>query len=107
MTSSPRNRGSGVRSRSGLGIRGGVTRPMRVVRSGVGGKRAGSGVGLEKIGLGFEWIGKETEVEMEEAEVGLGVVEVGIGAIVSEEGLEVGKTQIGYLPFGWTHSYVS
>ncbi len=37
---------------------------MRVVRSGVEGKRAGAGVGLEKIGLGLEGIGKETEVEI-------------------------------------------
>ncbi len=86
MSSSPRNRGSGVRSRSGLGIRGGVIKPMRVVRSGVGRKRAGARVGLEKIALGLEGIGKETEVEMEAAEVGREVVELGIGAMVVEEG---------------------
>lgn len=80
MSSSPRNRGSGVRSRFALGIRGGVTRPMKVVRSGVGGKRAGAG--LEKIGLGLEGIGKETEVEMEAAEVGIGVVGTPINLIL-------------------------
>ncbi len=85
MSSSPRNRGSGVRSRSrsGLGVRVGVTRPMRVLRSGVG----GAGAELEKMGLGLEGIGKGNEVEMGVAEVGIGVVEVGVGAMVVEEGL--------------------
>ena len=83
VSSSPRNRGSGVSSRSrlGLGVRVGVTRPMRVLRSGVGGAE------LEKMGLGIEGIGKGNEVEMGVAEVGIGVVEVGAGAMVVEEGL--------------------
>ncbi len=42
---------------------------MRVVRPGMGGRRAGAGVGFEKIRLGFEGIEKETEVEMGAAEV--------------------------------------
>ena len=83
VSSSPRNKGSGVRSRSGLGVRVGVTRPMRVLRSGVG----GAGAELEKMGLGLEGIGKGNEVEMGVAEVGIGVVEVGVGAMVVEKGL--------------------
>ncbi len=55
-----------LRCRSGLGIQGGVIRPIRVVRSGLEGNHAeagvGEGVGSERAGVGGKGARKRAEV---------------------------------------------